>query len=232
MDSKITDFWPTYDISSVFFDEKDGVFTLDSKYLGMFASTTIYTPFVSDSIQTLTIEFEDDKITFTSTNEGNGRTIFGAKEEMVFSDFGKKSAPTYQIKEDSSNLTWEQIIRDENDYSYLAQILGGEALLNAIPTFGGVYSEGSCGDSGGIPYLQARISTLEEGEELLTSYYARLETAGFTKSVESDSDGNTYTIYSKAIGQKNLTLQPFLVQQTSSVTGQVSYVFLVGILGA
>ena len=232
MDSKITDFWPTYDISSVFFDEKDGVFTLDSKYLGMFASTAIYTPFVSDSIQTLTINFEDDKITFTSTNEGNGRTIFGAKEEMVFSNFGKKSAPTYQIKEDSSNLTWEQIIRDENDYSYLAQILGGEALLNAIPTFGGVYSEGSCGDSGGIPYLQARISTLEEGEELLTSYYARLETAGFTKSVESDSDGNTYTIYSKAIGQKNLTLQPFLGQQTSSVTGQVSYVFLVGILGA
>ena len=229
MDATIPDFWPTYKISSAFFNEKDGVFTLDSKYLGMFSTTSIYTPFVSDAIKTLTIKLEDNKVTFTSTNEGNGRTIFGAKEEMVLTNFGKKSAPTYQIKEDSSELTWDQIIRDENDYVSLVEDLGGKAILNAIPTFGGIYSEGYYGTTNGIPYLQARISTLAEGQELFAAYGPKLETAGFTKSEETDTDGNTYSLYAKTVGKKQLTLEPILGSQTDAITGQKYYVFLTGI---
>ena len=229
MDAEIKDFWPTYNISSAFFDEKEGVFTLNNKYLGMFTTTMIFTPFVSDSIKTLTIKIEDDKVTFTSTNDGNGRTIFGAKEEVVFSNFGKKNAPTYEIKEDSSNLTWDQIIRDENSYVSAVEDLGGKAILNAIPTFGGVYSEGSYGTTSGIPYLQARISTLAEGQELMTSYSSKLEAAGFAKTEGTDDDGNSYTQYSKTVGSNQLVLEPLFGQQTNSLTGQAYYIFIVGI---
>lgn len=229
IDANIEDFWPTYNISSAFFDEKDGVFTLNEKYLGMFTSTMIYSPFVSDAIKTLTVKIEDDKITFTSTNEGNGRTIFGAKEDMVFTNFGKKSAPAYQIKEDSSDLTWDQIIRDEDSYTSAVTDLGGKAILNAIPVFGGIYSEGYYGTTSGTPYVQAKITTLEEGQELLASYSAKLAAAGFTRTDGTDTSGNDYSIYSKVVGNKNLTLDPILGQTNDSITGQSSYVFLVGI---
>lgn len=228
--ANVTDFWPTYAISSAFFNEKDGVFTLDSKYLGMFSTTSIYTPFVSDAIKTLTIKLENDKVTFTSTNEGNGRTIFGAKEEMIFTNFGKKSAPVYQIKEDSSELTWDQIIRDENAYVSAVEDLGGKAILNAVPTFGGIYSEGGYGSSqDGLSYVYARISSLEEGKELSTAYGPKLEKNGFLKNEETDTDG-TYTVYTKTIGKKQLILEPILGTQTDAITGQKYYVFLVGIL--
>ena len=127
---------------------------------------------------------------------------------MALTNFGKKTAPTYQIKEDSSELTWDQIIRDENDYVSLVEDLGGKAVLNAIPAFGGVYSEGYYGTTSGIPYLQARISTLAEGQELLAAYGPKLEAAGFTKSEETDTDGNTYSLYTKTVGTKKLTLEP------------------------
>lgn len=228
--ANVTDFWPTYAISSAFFNEKDGVFTLDSKYLGMFSTTSIYTPFVSDAIKTITIKLEDDKITFTSTNEGNGRTIFGAKEEMVFTNFGKKSAPTYQIKEDSSELTWDQIIRDENAYVSAVEDLGGKAILNAVPTFGGIYSEGGYGYQNGLSYVYARISSLDEGKELSAAYGPRLEANGFLKNEETDAEGTTYTVYTKTVGKKQLILEPILGTQTDAITGQKYYVFLVGIL--
>ena len=117
------------------------------------------------------------------------------KERWLSPILEKKSAPIYQIKEDSSELTWDQIIRDENDYVSLVEDLGGKAILNAIPAFGGVYSEGYYGTISGIPCLQARISTL-------AAYGPKLEAAGFTKSEETDADGNAYSLYTKTVGAK------------------------------
>lgn len=114
---------------------------------------------------------------------------------MALTNFGKKSAPIYQIKEDSSELTWDQIIHDESDYVSLVEDLGGKAILNAIPTFGGAYSEEYYGTTSGIPCLQARISTL-------VAYGPKLETVGFTKNEETDADGNAYSLYTKTVGAK------------------------------
>ena len=61
------------------------------------------------------------------------------------------------------------------------------------------------------------------------AYGPRLETNGFLKNEETDTDGNTYSLYTKTVGKKQLTLEPILGTQTDAITGQKYYVFLVGI---
>ncbi len=216
-------------MSSVFFNEKDGKFILDEKYKGMFSNTTIFTPFVQDSIDSLEIEIMDDEIKFTSTNSGNGSTVFANKTEMTYSDFGKQTKPTYSPMEDSSDLTWDKIIRNGTSYSSLVSELGGKAILNAIPTFGGIYSEGGVASSNGIPYLYTYISSLEDGESLFDSYVSKLVNQGFEKTIVSYEDGTKDEQYKKDVGKISLALTPMYVELKNAYTGESNgtYIFAI-----
>ncbi len=228
IDTTVSALWPFSRISSVFFqNEGNGKYILDSKYSGMFNTTRVFTPFATDTVKNLTVTIASGIVKFVSTNDGNGRH-FGAKEEMTFSHFGSQSNPNYTVKETSDDLTWEDIIRNENDYLSALKMVGGKNILDAIPVFGSVYSEGKFVDREGAQYLSARISSLEEGDDLLSSYDKKLVASGFSAKDMSDELGN-YRSYTKTVENKKLTISPLAWKEANVVTGAVSYVFALDI---
>ncbi len=225
IDAAISSLWSFSPLSSAFFNkESEGNYVLDSRYLGLFNSTSLFTPFVQDSIETLHVTISDDEVKFVSTNSGNGRTVFGAREEMTYSHFGSKEAISYDAKETSDDLTWADIIRDENDYLSASKMVGGKTILNEIPVFGGVYSEGGFVDQDGYQYFSARVTSEAEVNDLLSSYSKKLVTSGFSAKEMSD-EGGTYYTYTKAIGEKSLTLLPQAGLIVNPITGAKSYLF-------
>lgn len=228
IDASISALWSFSPLSSVFFTkESDGNYALDSKYLGIFNTTSLFTPFVQDSVKTLHVTISNDEVKFISTNSGNGRTVFGAKEEMTYSHFGTKIAPTYEIKETSNDLTWADIIRDENDYLSASKMVGGRTILNEIPVFGGIYSEGGFVDQDGYQYFSARVVSEAEASDLLSSYSKKLVSSGFSAK-ELSGEAGTYYTYTKTIDEKVLTLLPQAGLLINPITGVKSYSFALG----
>lgn len=216
LNASLNDFWPSYKISSVFFDENNGSFVLNKKYGKLLSSTSYLTPFVADTIEDLTITITDEAIKVVASNSGNGLTIFGAKEEIEFTSFGEvKDQDISNVNKDCSSLTWTKAIRSDAEYASLVTELGGTELLDKIPYFGGVYSEAGFESSSAYPYLYTKISSLAEGNALLQSYTPKLLANGFKE--EKASDGTDY-VYST--DKAKLTIAPFAFEETSILTGQ------------
>ena len=212
--TKISDYWPSFKVSSVFFAKQGNVFTLDKKYLGLFRSTSLFTNFVSDTIENLSITIEDNKITITNQNGGNGSTIFGNRETIVYSDFGSQTAfDISKAQYDSSALLWSEVIRDEESYADVATYVGGNDNMNLIPMLGGVYSEATSTEMNSVYFLSTPVTSLEEGNELTKTYSQILKAKGF----EEQADGSDFNYVKTLSNGKTMTLAPYVYEQQASI---------------
>lgn len=212
--ASVSSYWPSFNISSAFFSKNGDTYQLNTKYLGLFTSTSLFTPFVSDTISSLSIQLEDDKLTIINENSGNGRTTFGAKETITYSDFGKATAmDVSSVNEDSSSLTWKEALRNPNDYRTIARYLG-ESNLNEIPFFRGKHGEASLISESNIYALLTPMSAMSEQTTLESQYDTALQELGYT--VTTGTDGKEYT---KTVGTKTLTIAPYAYEETNILTG-------------
>lgn len=223
--TKISDYWPSFKISSAFFDKKDDVFTLDKKYLGLFKNTNLFTNFISDTIEDLSITVEDNKVTIINSNKGNGTSNFGNRETIVYSDFGNGQAlDSKSVVYDSSPLLWSEILRDKTSYADIATYVGGSDNMNLIPVFGGIYSEATSTEMNGIYFLSAQVMSKEEGNELTTAYAKTLQEKGFVE----EADGSDINYVKTLSDGKKLTLAPLVYEQQASIS--TSYGIFAGAL--
>lgn len=223
--TKISDYWPSFKISSAFFVKKGNVFTLDKKYLGLFRSTSLFTNLVSDTIENLSVTIEDNKITITNQNSGNGSTIFGNRETIVYSDFGTQTPfDASKVQYDSSSLLWSEVIRDEESYVDLATYVGGNDNMSLIPMLGGVYSEVTSTEMNGVYFLSTPVTSKEEGNKLTKAYSQTLKAKGF-EEVADKSDFNYVRTLSNG---KKMTLAPYVYEQQASIV--TNYGIFAGVL--
>lgn len=224
MEAKLSSLLPSFDVSSVFFIKEGNKYTLDKKYSRLFSSTSLFTPCVNDTIEDLVITIEDDKITILNENSGNGRTVFGAKEEIVYSGFGKQAEiDVTGLASDASSLTWDVAIRNDKDYKELLGEVGGIDILNKIPYFGGVYGEAGVSFDEAYPYLYTFIDGVEDGEALKAKYATELVNNGFKEVKGEEGTDSTYTIEVNA--NQTLEVYPAYSQTYNVLTGQAGRYF-------
>ena len=211
--AKIEDYWPDFKISSAFFNKEGNVYTLDRQYAGMFPNTSLFTPFLSDTIGNLTITLEEGKVTIQNVNDGYGTSSnFGNRHTIEYSSFGSASSfDKSKALYDCSSLPWKQMIRDEEAYSEFSKSLGGSSAISLIPVFGGVYSEPKLIENG-VYYLYVSLPSEEKSRSFVDSYSAKLLASGFQKASSSGE-----VTYQKAIdGQKTLVLDVYSFQDGAS----------------
>ena len=230
IDSTISSYWPSFKISNAFFEKENNVYTLSKKYLGYFASTNLFTPFVKDKINDLTITIDTTKITIVNENEGNGKTIFKAKEEIVYEGFlAQEDIDISAVSFDSSTLTWAEAIRDSTKYRELATAMGGVNYLNLIPFFGGPFREARVELGSEFEYIYTAIDSLEEGNSLKERYATELPKKGFV----ADTDENGETSYILTIDEtKKLEIYPVAFEEQNILTGEYTgtYYFAISFL--
>ncbi len=217
--TKISSYWPSFTVSSVFFNKENNKYTLKKEYARFFNSTYLFTPLVNDKIGDLSITIEDDRVTIENENEGDGRKVFGAKEEIVYEGFGtQKAIDTSSVKMDSSSLTWDKAIRSASKYKDLITAIGGKAFLDKIPYFGGLYSEAGYEDDSlyAFPFLYTWIDSTSDGEELVKKYAKELVDNGFTANTSKDDDVITYSLTMEG---KTLEVLPSYNQVVDALTG-------------
>lgn len=215
----ISSYFPTYKISSVFFNKEGNKYILDNAYTGLISSTYLFSPFVNDDIKNLEITISDSKIDIVSTSDGNGTTIFGEKEEFSYEEIGTQTDfDSSVVKYDSSTLSWKKVIRDSSTYKRLVSEAINEETLNKIPFFGGVYVEAKYVESGfSYPYLSVTVNSQTQAQELETKYDAALPLAGFKLNKETDA-------YEISVGSETLQVVP-VAQAMQDLSGNTSYVF-------
>lgn len=217
VNASLSSYWPSFKISNAFFEKENNVYTLNKKYLGYFTSTSLFTPFVADKINDLVITIDSNKISIVNENEGNGKTIFKAKEEIVYEELGEQTnIDTTGVSFDSSSLTWAEAIRNSSDYKELATGMGGVKYLNLIPFFGGTYSEAGVELGAEFEYIYTRIDSLSEAAALKQKYATELPKNGF----EPDTDENGETSYLLKIDEKKtLEIYPVAFEEQNILTG-------------
>ena len=222
-DASLSSYWPSFKISNAFFNKENNTYTLNKKYLGYFSSTRLFTPFVSDKVDDLKITIDDDKINIVNENDGNGATIFKAKEEITYEGFGtQEDIDTSKVSFDSSSLTWAEAIRNSKDYKDLATAMGGINYLNLIPYFGGLYSEASVELGSEFEYIYTRIDSLSEATALKERYATELPKNGFV----ADTDANGETSYLLQIDEKKtLEIYPVAFEDQNILTGQYTGIY-------
>lgn len=199
--AKIENYWPDFKISSAFFQKEGNVYTLDSRYAGLFPNTSLFTPFLSDTIGTLSITLEEDKVTIQNVNDGYGTSSnYGNRHTIEYSSFGQvPSFDKANVLYDCSSLSWKEMIRDEEAYSEFSKSLGGSSVTSLIPSFGGTYSEPKLIENG-VYYLYVSLPSKAEGDSFVESYSAKLLENGFKKVTSSGE-----TTYQKDVDE-NRTL--------------------------
>lgn len=219
VDRTISSYFPTYKISSVFFNKEGNKYTLDNAYTGLISSTYLFSPFVNDDIKNLEITISDSRIDIVSTSDGNGTTVFGEKEEFSYEEIGTQTDfDSSGVKYDSSTLSWKKVIRDSSTYKRLLSQTINEETLNKIPFFGGVYVEAKYVESGfSYPYLSVTVNSQTQAQELETRYDAALPLAGFKLNKETDA-------YEISVGNETLQVVP-VAQAMQDLSGNTSYVF-------
>lgn len=219
IDRAISSYFPTYKISSVFFNKEGNKYTLDNAYTGLISSTYLFSPFVNDDIKNLEITISDSRIDVVSTSDGNGTTVFGEKEEFSYEEIGTQTDfDSSVVKYDSSALSWKKVIRDSSTYKSLVSEAINEETLNKIPFFGGVYVEAKYVESGfSYPYLSVTVNSQTQAQELETKYDAALPLAGFKLNKETDA-------YEISVGSETLQVVP-VAQAMQDLSGNTSYVF-------
>ena len=219
VDRTISSYFPTYKISSVFFNKEGNKYTLDNAYTGLISSTYLFSPFVNDDIKNLEITISDSRIDIVSTSDGNGTTVFGEKEEFSYEEIGTQTDfDSSGVKYDSSTLSWKKVIRDSSTYKRLLSQTINEETLNKIPFFGGVYVEAKYVESGfSYPYLSVTVNSQTQAQELETRYDAALPLAGFKRNKETDA-------YEISVGNETLQVVP-VAQAMQDLSGNTSYVF-------
>ncbi|HBB06005.1 MAG TPA: hypothetical protein DCZ41_05475 [Firmicutes bacterium] len=223
--TKISDYWPSFKVSSAFFEKTGNVFTLDKQYLGLFRSTSLFTNFVADAIEDLSITIGDNEVIIVNSNSGNGTSIFGNRETIVYNDFGNQEAfDTKKVQYDSSTLPWEKVLRDITSYKEIATYVGGTDNMNLIPTLGGVYSEATSTEMNGIYFLSTQVSSKEEGEALIEAYAKALKEKGYAL----EADGNDFNYVRTLSDGKKLTLAPLVYEQKATIS--TSYGIFAGTL--
>ena len=219
VDRTISSYFPTYKISSVFFNKEGNKYTLDNAYTGLISSTYLFSPFVNDDIKNLEITISDSRIDIVSTSDGNGTTVFGEKEEFSYEEIGTQTDfDSSGVKYDSSTLSWKKVIRDSSTYKRLLSQTINEETLNKIPFFGGIYVEAKYVESGfSYPYLSVTVNSQTQAQELETRYDAALPLAGFKLNKETDA-------YEISVGNETLQVVP-VAQAMQDLSGNTSYVF-------
>lgn len=220
VDRTISSYFPTYKISSVFFNKEGNKYTLDNAYTGLISSTYLFSPFVNDDIKNLEITISDSRIDVVSTSDGNGTTVFGEKEEFSYEEIGTQTDfDSSVVKYDSSTLSWKKVIRDSSTYKSLVSQVINEETLNKIPFFGGVYVEAKYVESGfSYPYLSVTVNSQTQAQELETKYDAALPLAGFKLNKETEA-------YEISVGNETLQVVP-MATTMQDLSGNTSYVFI------
>lgn len=219
VDRTISSYFPTYKISSVFFNKEGNKYILDNAYTGLISSTYLFSPFVNDDIKNLEITISDSRIDVVSTSDGNGTTVFGEKEEFSYEEIGTQTDfDSSVVKYDSSALSWKKVIRDSSTYKSLVSEAINEETLNKIPFFGGVYVEAKYVESGfSYPYLSVTVNSQTQAQELETKYDAALPLAGFKLNKKTEA-------YEISVGSETLQVVP-VAQAMQDLSGNTSYVF-------
>ncbi len=205
---QVRDILPDFNVSSEMFikssesTETKAIFDLDKSIkISKDNDNGIYSPFDTDGYRDLTvyltITVEEDKITFH--NETSHKENVGLIEDVVFTNIGKVSniIAAENIKDNCDDLTWTDLLSN-NQYT-LNGILSvyTEEFLNAIPTLGGIYAFINIGGSSNSPVFYVQTYSQEENNQMLMDYGAKLEAVGFEASIEEDDYGNVTYIYKK-----------------------------------
>ena len=215
-EGSVSDFSPSFNYSSLFFSKNGSTYSLKKEYLNLFSSTAVFTPFVDDYIESLSIEIGTDEIKITSENSGNGSSIFGAKEEINYFNPGKVTPFDYSsMTSDSSTLTLEDLIRSEDDYIELANYISDNEAMKKIPTFGGIYSEGYLDNLGDLYALETSVESFDIASSLEASYGDKLVTLGYSKNATDEGDEYTLDLSSN----RTLTIAPMAYSSSDLVSG-------------
>lgn len=221
--ASMADMYPTFDISSLFF-VKDEAQSVDGKlvyninpdiFISRENNILLFTAFDSDGYSDLiiymTITITDDEVIIhNQTTEDPTKS--GLVYDITYRDFGKQKdlIPADSIKTDATGLTWSELLSNNQVVLKTLTDLFGKELLDSIPTFG-VANVGADVTTPSNPWFICSTYSEEQNEELLTSYSAALEEAGFT-SVPNEEEIVTYR---KLVTVRNrqyylvVTIEPF-----------------------
>ena len=224
----IENYWPTFKISSAFFNLNNGVYELNKDYSSYFTSISLFTPFMDEintTIESLSIAIKDDSLTITITNSGNSeKGILALQEEIVYRDFGNANqVDTSKVKYDSSSLSWKDALT-ETEYSQFLKVIGGESMLEKVPFLGGTNCEVAYQTTGKMIYTATE--TLEEAEEIENRYFEKLPGLGFTKKEIEGYTEFSYSYTASDGGKATLKIIPYAFEiEDSSGNGTGAYRF-------
>lgn len=214
-------------LSSVLFAKNGKTFTLDtdsgvSWLVYDYSIGSYFDKSSKRSLASLSVTIESDKITFTTAGTLTLKgTNFNAVYTTVYSDFGTVPAQIgsdITIKKTGDDLVRSDLLAGQTGYAELAKYLGGEDVLDRVPTLGGkfynavAYYEATSQGTNAFVYWDAgfnssSLSSQEEFNQLVNSVFAqyasRLEKAGFTDestekasvaTKEFEKGGKTYVL--------------------------------------
>lgn len=229
-------------LSSVLFNKNGNNFTLDTdsgvSWLVYDYSIGSYFDISSKrSLASLSVTIESDKITFTTAGTLTlSGTNFNAVYTTVYSDFGTVTAQIpsdITIKKTGDDLVRSDLLASQTGYAELAKYLGGEDVLDRVPTLGGkFYNATSYYKANALVYWDvgfnsSSLSSQEEFNQLVNSVFAqyasRLEKAGFTD--ESTEKASIATKEFEKGGKTYVLTVKYTVIKMSDSSGKYKYYF-------
>lgn len=191
-EGKITSqIFPSFEISSAFFDLVDGKYVLDSSNLDLARGyeSAFYKSSTEDSMHALldfNIVIEDDKITFTNYREG-----YNATARAIYSNIGKVATLNLNYLDNSDDLTWSELLDGDQDLLDDLLTFISKEDLDSLPTIGGIHSSGTISFSyDGTPTIDVPYFSEDDGNECLETILAKFTADENFESIEdSYADG-------------------------------------------
>lgn len=183
---------PTMAISSVFFTETDDstadkrVYKFNDKYEDVVTKdSATYAILKGSVVGDLSIIIEKDKLTFRNV------LIDNTTEVYTYYDLGKVEDFTLDVKEDSSSLTWSELLSNQPaDLEKLYSKTIAKDYLDLIPTVGGKRSLVTLNfnaQRGDLAQILFSITDYNDGLSLISDYEATMAKNGYSETEKTSS---------------------------------------------
>ena len=198
---------PSFSISSVLFEKDDSstgtkaIYKLKEEIASSISMDSVFYNLLGGSVLgTLTITFEDNKVTFTN------KISELDEEEYVYYDFGKVTDFTSSINTTCDSLKWSDLFSNQpEEYAQLTSKFITEEYLDEFPTIGGTssYITLYSNNKRGLVQTVVAIEDYADGQSKIEAYVQKAEAAGFTVTKKTSSTLN-YTV-SKEVTKNGVT---------------------------
>ena len=189
---------PNFNISSLFFKEDKGVYTLDHDlyYTGLDKASE-YSIFSGAYFTDLTITIDyTGEITFNTFVPSGAHSTSNRYVDVYKNVGGVEKAPVdiTAVKATTAGLKWSDIFAENDNIKELTSFLKGKDVLDSIPTLEDNHSNFTLYTDFDLEDVQFQVAIdIEEGVALLASYAGKLKAAGFSEPKVDKYEGYTST---------------------------------------